>query len=156
HHGHAGNVFLEEGVDAGDGRAYAAIRVAHELTENHGDDEDARQDGQRVHGQAGVDFEEQAGHDREQEEVVDHSDHAGSEEIVQGVNVRGDARDQAADGIAVKITHRQELQVAEDFAAHVVHGLLPDALHDADLNVLGQEIENQHEQEDAADDFHAA
>src|SRR5262249_38777664 len=91
HHGHAGNVFLEEGVDAGDGRAYAAIRVAHELTENHGDDEDARQDGQRVHGQAGVDFEEQAGHDREQEEVVDHGDHAGSEEIVQGVNVRGDA-----------------------------------------------------------------
>ncbi len=31
----------------------------------------------------------------------------------------------------------------ENFAAHVVHGLLADALHDANLNVLREEVESE-------------
>ncbi len=65
HDAHAGNVFLEKGVDAGDGGSNAAIGVANELAENHGDDEDAGEDGKGVEREAGVDLEEQAGHDHE-------------------------------------------------------------------------------------------
>ena len=36
--------------------------------------------------------------------------------------------------------------MAENFAAHVIHGLLADALHDANLDVLGEEIEREHRQ----------
>src|SRR2546426_7895151 len=54
------NVFLKESVDAGDGRADAAIRVADEFAENHGDDQDAGQDGKRVQRQAAVDLEERS------------------------------------------------------------------------------------------------
>ncbi len=143
HDAHTGNVFLKESVDAGDGRADAAIRVADEFAENHGDDQNAGEDGKRVQRQAAVDLKEQAGHDREEKEVVDHGNDAGGEEIVEGIDVRGNARDQPAHRIAVEVAHRQTLHVAEYFAAHVVHGLLADALHDANLDVLGEEIERQ-------------
>src|SRR6266403_827191 len=150
HDAHTGNVFLEERVDAGDGRADAAIGIADEFAEDHGDDQDAGKDGESVESQAFVDREEQAGHDREEKEVIDHGNDAGGEEIVERIHVRGDARDQAADGIAVEIAHGQALHVGENFAAHVVHGLLADALHDADLDVLGKEVERQHGKEEQA------
>src|SRR5216684_762515 len=146
HDAHAGNVFLEECIDARDGRADAAIGVAYELAENHGDDEDAGKNGESGQRQPRIDLEKQGGHDHEEEEIVDHGDDAGSEEIVEGVHVRGHAGDEAADGIAVEIAHRQTLHVGEYFAAHVVHGLLADALHDANLDVLCEEVEHQHGQ----------
>ena len=46
--------------------------------------------------------------------------------------------------------------MAKDRGAHVVHGLLADALHDADLDVLREEIEEQDAEEDDADDGDAA
>src|SRR5260370_39235021 len=146
HNAHAGNVFLKKSVDAGNGRANPAIGVADELAKNHGDDEDAGQDGKSIERKAAVDLEEQSGHDHEEEEIVDHGNDAGGEEIVEGIDVRGHARDQPADGIAVEITHRQTLQAAEYFAAHVVHGLRADALHDANLDELGEEIARQYGQ----------
>ena len=64
----------------------------------------------------------------------------------KGVDVRGHARHQAPHGIAVKVGHRQALKMPENFLAHVVHGLLADALHDANLHVLCEKIEDQHAQ----------
>src|SRR5437016_353424 len=150
HDAHAGNVFLEESVDAGDGGADAAVGVAHELAEDHGYDQDAGEDGESVQGEAAVNLEEEHGHDHEEEEVVDHGNDACGEKIVEGVDVRGYARDQAADGVAVEVAHRQTLHVAEYFAAHVVHGLLADALHDANLDVLGEEVERKDSQQEKA------
>src|SRR6266446_1046740 len=146
HDAHAGNIFLQEGVDLGDGGADVAVGVAHVVAEDEGDDQDTGKNGERVEGQARVHPEEQTGHDREEEKIIDHGDDAGGEEIVEGVDVGGDASDQAADGVAVEVAHRQALEVRENSGAHVVHGLLADALHDADLNVLGDEIEDQNEQ----------
>src|SRR5713101_6347173 len=80
---------------------------------------------------------------------------ASREEIVEGVHVRGHAGDEAADGIAVEIAHRQTLHVAEDFTAHVVHGLLADALHDANLDVLSEEIEHEHGKKEQAEQANA-
>src|SRR5258708_14039524 len=81
HDAHAGYVFLEECVDARDGRADAAIGVAAELAENHGDDEYAGKNGEGGQRQPRVDLEKQRGHDHEEEEVVDHGDDTGGEEI---------------------------------------------------------------------------
>ena len=75
--------------------------------------------------------------------VVDHGDDAGGEQIVQRVDVGGDARDQAADRAAVEEAHRQALQVLENFLAQVVHRLLADRLHDANLHVLQGEAGKQ-------------
>ena len=44
----------------------------------------------------------------------------------------------------IEIAHGQALNMGDDFAAHVVHGLLSDALHDSDLHVLGEKIEKKH------------
>ena len=43
HDGHAGDVLLREGVDAGDGGALAAVAVADVLAEDAGDVEDGRE-----------------------------------------------------------------------------------------------------------------
>ena len=142
---------MEKSVDTGNGRADAAICVADEFAKNHGDDQDAGQDGKRVERQAAVDLEEQAGHNHQQKEVIDHGNDAGCEEIVKRIHIRGYARDQPADGIAVEVAHWQTLHVAEYFAAHVVHGLLADALHDANLDVLREEVERQHGQKEQAE-----
>ncbi len=140
HHAHAGNVFLEERVDARDGGADAAVGVAHELAEEICDHENEGQHGERIKRQPVVHGEKQRGHDGEEEEIVDHRHDAGGKEIVQGVDVGGYARHEAADRVAVEVAHRHALDVRENFAAHVVHGLLADALHDANLRVLRQEI----------------
>ena len=100
--------------------------------------------GECVECQPGVDGKQQDGHHRQQEKIVDHGHDAGREQVVQRVHVGGDARHQPAHGIPVEIAHRQALQAPEDLRAHVVHGLLADALHDADLDVLRQKIEDQH------------
>ena len=97
-----------------------------------------------------------AGHDDEEEEIVDHGDDACGKEIVQGVHVGGDAGDEAADRIAVEIAHGQALDVRENFAAHVVHDLLADALHDADLGVLREKIGDEDDEKDQADPLDAA
>ncbi len=156
HDAHAGNVFLKIGIDAGNGGTYAAVGVADEQAEEIGDDEDEGEDGEGVEGEAMVDGKKPAGEDREEEEVVDHGDDAGGEKIVEGVDVGGNAGDQAADRVAVEVRHGQTLNVAEDRGAHVVHGLLADALHDADLDVLGEEVEDEDAEENDADDQNTA
>ncbi len=103
HDAHAGNVFLEIGVDAGNGGTNAAVGVAHEQAEEIGDYEDEGEDGEGVEGEATVDGKKPAGEDREEEEVVDHGDDAGGEKIVEGVDVGGNAGDQAADRVAVEV-----------------------------------------------------
>src|SRR5260370_31731306 len=87
---------------------------------------------------------------------MDHGKGGGREKFGQGVEVRGDTSDKAADGIAVVITHRQAMQVRKNSGAHVVHGLLADALHDTDLDVLGEEVENKNQQITDADEYDTA
>src|SRR3984893_4315304 len=99
-----------------------------------------------------VDRKQPAGEYGEQKEVVDHGDDARGEQVVEGVDIGGYARQEAAQGIAVEVRHGQPLDVAENRGAHVVHGLLADALHDANLDVLRQEIEDQNGKENDTDD----
>ncbi len=56
--------------------------------------------------------------------------------IVQRVHVGRRARHQPPDRAAIEETHRQALQMLENFLAQVVHRFLPDPLHDPHLHVL--------------------
>ena len=82
HDAHARDVFLEEGVDACDGRADAAVGVANVVAKDQRDDQDARQDKEGIESQAAIELEKQCGHDREEKKVVDHGDDARGKEVV--------------------------------------------------------------------------
>ena len=136
HNAHPGYVLLAEAVDSADGGAYAAIAFANVIAEEAGDDEDERQDGKSEQGQPPIDSKHEGGHDGEIEKVIDDGQHAGGEHFVDGVHVRGDACDEAADGVSVKEADVHALHVAEDVAAQVEHELLPGPLHEVDLDKL--------------------
>ena len=78
-------------------------------------------------------------------------DHAGGEHLVQRVDVGGDARDQAADGVLVEEGDVQALQVAEDLAAQIEHDFLAGPLHEVGLQELEQEAEDQQSDIDGRD-----
>ena len=69
--------------------------------------------------------------------------HAGGEHLVEGVDVGGEARDQAADGIAVEEADVHALHVAEDLAAQVEHDFLAGPLHQVGLDELQAEGHDQ-------------
>jgi hypothetical protein len=64
-----------------------------------------------------------------------YSRDAGGKEVIQSVHVGGHARDEAADGAVIVEADRQALEVLKDFLAQVIHGVLADLLHDANLEV---------------------
>ena len=94
------------------------------------------QDGEGEQGQPPLDGEHDNGHDGEHEEVVDDGQDAVGEHVVDGVNVGGEAGDQAADGVDVKEADVHALHVAEDVAAQIEHDLLAGPLHEVDLEEL--------------------
>ena len=147
HHAHAGDVFLGEAVDAGNGGADAAIAFAHAVAEEARDDEDQRQHGEGHERQPPFDGEHHDGHDGEVEEVVDDGEHAGGEHFVDGVHVRGQAGYQAAHGMGVKKADVHALHVTEDVAAQVEHQLLAGPLHQVSLNefeeIGGRSVQSQ-------------
>ncbi len=148
HDAHAGDVLLQEGVDAGDGGADAAVGVAHAIAEHPRGKEDQRHHGKGGQRQAPVHLQHDEDEEDEQEGVVDHGGDAGGEQVIERVDVGGDAGDQAADRAAVVEAHGQLLQMGEDFLAQVVHGFLRDLLHDANLDVLEEkaQAERGHQQ----------
>src|SRR6516225_913006 len=146
HHTHARDVFLQQSVDARNSSADVAIGVPDVFPENQRDNQDAGQDGQGIQSQMSIDFEQQASHDREQKEVVDHGDDPRGKEVVERIDIGGNPSYQAADRIAIEVAHRQALHVAENLAPHVVHGLLAHPLHDANLHILREKIEGKHGQ----------
>ena len=75
----------------------------------------------------------------EHEEVFEDRNHAGGEHFIQGVDVGGDARDQAADRILVVESDVHALQVAEDLAAQIEHHFLAGPLHEIGLQELEHE-----------------
>jgi hypothetical protein len=71
------------------------------------------------------------------------------------IDIGSHASHQPSHGVAVKVAHRQSLEMAEDLGTHVVHGLLSDALHDAYLNVLCEKIADQNQKPDPGNDEQA-
>ncbi len=142
-HHHAADVLLQVGVDAGDGDANAAIGVAHLVAKNLGRPDDEGQHGKGDQRQLPVHAQHHAEDAGEHEDIFEDGDHAGSEHFIQGVDVGGDARDQAANGVLVEEGYVQALQMAEDLAAKVEHHLLASPLHEIGLQEFEQETENE-------------
>ena len=157
HHGHAADVFLGKAVDAGDGGAHAAVALANAVAEEARDDEDERQNREGQQRQPPVDVEHHDGHDGEGEEVVDDGENAAGEHFVDGVDVGGDARDQAAHGMGIEEADVHALHVAEDVAAQVEHDLLAGPLHQVGLDKfeeIGGDLCHQKDHGEAGDALH--
>ena len=121
--------------------------------ENGRDDGDGEQRQRPAHPQHDDDDE------GEHEDVLEDGKHAGGEHLVERIDVRGDARDQPADGIVIEEGGRHALQVAEDLAAQVEHDLLAGPLHGVGLQEfeqVGDEQRAEVEQADLRDAGHRA
>ena len=86
----------------------------------------------------------------EREEVAEDRDDARREELVHGVHVGRDPRDQPPDGVLVEVGDVQALEVAEDLRAHVQHDLLARHLEDEHLAEAHDERGEQRQQHRAA------
>ncbi len=146
------DVFLQVGVDARDGDADAAVTLAHAAAEDggrknyerHGEHHD-----QREHGAEAEHDEDDEG---ERQHVADDGDQAGSEQVVEHVDIGGDAGDETAHRVAVVECEIEGLQVFHQLLAQIEHGKLAGVLHDIGLREFGDEVAGQHakvEQRDA-------
>ncbi len=133
--GGAGDVLLEERVDAGDGGAHPPVGIAHLDLEQEGDRHEQREDAEDAEGQPVVEQEEEDEDAGQREDVVEDRQDAGSEQLVERVHVGGHPRHQAADRVAVEKGRFQLLQVTEDLQAQVAHDLLP---HQVDQHRLAE------------------
>ena len=91
--------------------------------------------------------------DRDQHDhgdVAEDGDHAARDHLGERVDVVRDPRHQPADRVAVEERQRQELQVAEQLEAQVVHRALPDPGREERLPVADARAGGEHDEiEDA-------
>ncbi len=124
HQAHAGDLLLEEGVDAGVAALGLPEGLARPAAEDLRGDEQEGQDAQGHQGHAGV-GPEHPGHDGQQGEGVPHDGHeARGEHLVEVLHVAGDPRHESAHGIAVEEVRAPAHQVLEELHSQVEHGLL--------------------------------
>ena len=114
-----------------------------------GHHEEERDHGEGDEGQLPVHGQHHAHDPEEREEVAEDGDHAGGEELVDGVHVGGHARHQPADRVLVEEADVQPLQVRVDLAAQVHHHALAGHLQDVDLPEAHDEGEEQRGQVEA-------
>ena len=136
---HACDVFLQERVDARDPPAHDAVRIAHVSAEPLRDEDDQRQHREGDQRQLPVHPQHHAHDADEREHIAENRDHARREQIVQHVDIRGDARHQASDGVPVVILQIEPLQVPVNRHPQVEHDSLAGQLHRPRLHVLGDE-----------------
>ncbi len=144
-------MLLQVGIDAGDGDPDAAVGVAHAVAENLRCHYDKGKHGKRNQCQLPVHAQHHAQNAEEHEKVFEDGNHAGGEHFIQGVDISGDARYQAADRILVEEGDVQALQMAEDLAAKIEHHFLAGPLHEVGLQELEQEAEDQQSDIDGSD-----
>ncbi len=89
-----------------------------------------------------VHAEHDGGNSGQNKNIFKDRHHAGSEHFVQGVYVRSNARDQAADRILIVKPDMHVLQVPEDLLAQIKHHHLACPLHEICLQVVEQKAKN--------------
>ena len=139
HDAHSGDVLLEERVYPGDFHAHVAVRVARALAEPVRHPEHRQEDRERDRGERRVEGEEDGHDSREDRDVAEERDEARREELVQGVDVRREARHEPADGRPVEDGDVGALEVGEDPR--------PEVVHDALAHLRGPRDHDHHEDE---------
>ena len=132
--GHAGDVLLGEGVDAGGGESLAAVGVADVAAEDFGDVEDGGDDGEGEQRERPVHADHDGDDEDEQKDVLEDGQDAGGEHLVESIDVGGDAGDEFADGVAIEEGRMHGLDMAEDLAAEIEHDFLSGPLHEVGLD----------------------
>jgi hypothetical protein len=148
---HAGEVLGQVGVRAAGAQAHGAERVADaqaQVVERH---EQQRHDRQRHEREAPVDDEHVDHQADDQADVGDQADDAVGHGGLDGLDVAGDAGDQAADRGAVEEPHVELLDLAEGVAAQVVDHVLADPRHGVGVAVAQAEVEHAQAQVDQHD-----
>ena len=113
--------------------------------------DDERQHGERDQRQLPVHAQHDGQDAGEDEDVFENRHHARGKHFVEGVDVGGDAGDQAADRILVEKRNMQALQMAENLAAQIEHYFLAGPLHVVGLQILEQEAEDEQANIDPCD-----
>ena len=144
-HRHATDVFLQVRVNPGDSGADAAVGISHLDAENLRGVGDERKHSKGDERQLPIHCRHNENNSDQHKDVFENRNNARGEHLVEGVDVGGDARDQAADRILVVEADVHVLQVAEDLAAKVEHDFLSDPLHEIGLG----ELQNKAERDDA-------
>ena len=153
-HHDSGDVLLQVGVDLGDGHADAPVALRHAAPENQRGADYERHGGHQDAGEQGAQPVHDGDDETEHQKVAQDGDEAGGEQIVEHVDVGGDAGDQAAHGVAVVEGQVETLQVFHELLAQVEHGELAGPLHQDGLGEFGDEGAGQHdeiEQRDAGE-----
>ena len=149
--GHARDVLLQECIDLRDRNADPAVGRVDPPPRHGGCDGDQRNDRKRDEAELPVEDQDRDHDSGEREDVAKDRNNSGGEQFVEDIDVRDDAREQAADGILIVKGWRQRLQVAEDLHAHVVHDLLAGILKDVRLQGGRNELGDQQNGENTGD-----
>ena len=79
HHRDAADVFLQEGIDPGDGRANAPVRLAERAAEDQRDQNNQRQNAKRDQRQPPIEHQHRADNEHQSKNVRDHAHQARGE-----------------------------------------------------------------------------
>ncbi len=137
--GNPDNVLLQVRVDAGNGHADAPVTLRHRAAELNGGQDHERKHGQNDAGQRPAQLPHGEDHETECQHVSENRHQARREQLVEHVDVGGDASDQAAHRVVVVERDVQLLQMGHHFPPQIEHRFLADVLHDVHLGELEQE-----------------
>ncbi len=138
-HPHARDPLVQEGVDPCQTDADVPVRLSNPGAEEEGRHEDEGQYAERHERQLPV-HAQHGGHDEDQrEDVAEDGDDPRAEQLVEGLDVARNPRDEAARGIAVVEAQVQALEVSEELGSQIVHDALTQPGREQALPVLERE-----------------
>src|SRR5579883_55782 len=150
-HRDTAQLLVEVGVQPGEARADGPVRLAGPPAEAQGKGGDEGEDGERGQRQMPV-RPQQDGHDAAQRDgVPEDRHHAGGDQVVEGVDVVGDARDEAADRGAGEEADREPLEVVDHPQAEAAHDALSHELHEVALEPAGHDAQGEDEEVEEGD-----
>ena len=110
---HSRDTLLIEGVDTRDAGANPTVRLPNSTLEHDRYREERRENGEGHQGQLPVQGEQDDHNADQHEDVAEHGDDTGGEQLVQGIDVRRHSSDQTAHRIPVEKRGVKLLQVPE-------------------------------------------
>ncbi len=136
HDTHARDILLREGVDLRGRNPLPPVTVAHVAAKKMRRIEDAGKHAQCEQGQQPAHPHHDRDDKRQHKDVFEDREDARGEHVVERIDVRGQARNQAANWIAIEERHMHLLNMAKDLAAQIEHDLLAGPLHHVGLHEL--------------------
>ena len=145
-HRHAGERLVEVGVHAGKTDADRPEGLAHDPAEVRGQPDDHRERQERHEREPPVEDEHGGRDPDDHEDVAEYRDDPAAHHLGERVDIVRDPRHEPPDRIPVEEGERQELQVAEQLEAQVVHRALADHRRDEALRISREGVDEEDEE----------